>query len=300
MAVAYHSNMAKFGPNAQLVAVTHHWGDYYTRRAQAALKRDLEGRAGVGRHPRRHDQTRGPVGQAAQGRGRRGEGARGGTAQGRFHPFTGPVRTNDGKVVVESGALTTSSCRRWTTTSRAWSGRFRSEASNQARGGGTRWRSPLSRPIRRAPTRCGCCASGDRGTPAVSELHRARRPVAYERADTTAWRLPARVRRRQGRCVGCAAAAGQRRGGGSQDVRHPVCAACRPCSADASALEAAGRRHELYRRCGWKPGFRQLSPPSPCTCAADIAASIRSAVRRDPTSVCFEKAVAGRGRRHSE
>src|SRR5512134_1712082 len=37
MAVAYHSNMAKFGPNAQLAAVTHHWGDYYTRRARAAL-----------------------------------------------------------------------------------------------------------------------------------------------------------------------------------------------------------------------------------------------------------------------
>ncbi len=37
MAVAYHSNMAKFGPNAQLVAVTHHWGDYYTQRTQAVL-----------------------------------------------------------------------------------------------------------------------------------------------------------------------------------------------------------------------------------------------------------------------
>ena len=33
MAVAYHSDMRKAGPDAQIVAVTHHWGDYYTQRA---------------------------------------------------------------------------------------------------------------------------------------------------------------------------------------------------------------------------------------------------------------------------
>ena len=34
-AVAYHSDMRSLAPDAQLLAVTHHWGDYYTRRAQA-------------------------------------------------------------------------------------------------------------------------------------------------------------------------------------------------------------------------------------------------------------------------
>ena len=29
--------MSKYGPNAQLTAVTHHWGDYYTKVAQSAL-----------------------------------------------------------------------------------------------------------------------------------------------------------------------------------------------------------------------------------------------------------------------
>ncbi len=53
MAVAYHSNMAKFGPYAQLVAVTHHWGDYYTQRTQAVLDGNLVGSAGMGRHERR-------------------------------------------------------------------------------------------------------------------------------------------------------------------------------------------------------------------------------------------------------
>ncbi|MBS0320912.1 MAG: BMP family ABC transporter substrate-binding protein [Proteobacteria bacterium] len=36
-AIAYHSDMAKYGPHAQLTAVTHHWGDYYTKRAEAQL-----------------------------------------------------------------------------------------------------------------------------------------------------------------------------------------------------------------------------------------------------------------------
>ena len=37
LAVAYHSDMRKVAPDAQIVAVTHQWGQYYTRRAQAVL-----------------------------------------------------------------------------------------------------------------------------------------------------------------------------------------------------------------------------------------------------------------------
>ena len=37
MAVAYHSDMRKTAPDAQIVAVTHQWGDYYTRRTRAVL-----------------------------------------------------------------------------------------------------------------------------------------------------------------------------------------------------------------------------------------------------------------------
>ncbi|MGH6627416.1 MAG: BMP family ABC transporter substrate-binding protein [Burkholderiaceae bacterium] len=37
LAVAYHSDMRKAGPDAQIVAVTHQWGGYYTQRAQAVL-----------------------------------------------------------------------------------------------------------------------------------------------------------------------------------------------------------------------------------------------------------------------
>lgn len=36
-AVAYHSDMRKVAPDAQLIAVSHHWDKYYTERAQAVL-----------------------------------------------------------------------------------------------------------------------------------------------------------------------------------------------------------------------------------------------------------------------
>ena len=37
LAIAYHSDMRKFAPDAQLLAVTHQWGNYYTQRAKAVL-----------------------------------------------------------------------------------------------------------------------------------------------------------------------------------------------------------------------------------------------------------------------
>ncbi|VTU26042.1 Purine-binding protein precursor [Variovorax sp. SRS16] len=37
MAVAYHSDMRKVAPDAQIIAVTHQWGGYYTQRARAVL-----------------------------------------------------------------------------------------------------------------------------------------------------------------------------------------------------------------------------------------------------------------------
>ncbi len=35
LAVAYHSDMSRVGPDAQIAAVTHRWGDYYTQRVKA-------------------------------------------------------------------------------------------------------------------------------------------------------------------------------------------------------------------------------------------------------------------------
>ena len=38
LAVAYHSDMSRFAPDAQIAAVTHRWGDYYTQRVKAVLE----------------------------------------------------------------------------------------------------------------------------------------------------------------------------------------------------------------------------------------------------------------------
>jgi simple sugar transport system substrate-binding protein len=37
LAIAYHSDMRKIAPDAQILAITHQWGRYYTQRAQAVL-----------------------------------------------------------------------------------------------------------------------------------------------------------------------------------------------------------------------------------------------------------------------
>jgi basic membrane protein A and related proteins len=44
MAVAYHSDMRKVAPDAQIAAVTHQWGAYYTKQVRAAL--DGTGKSG--------------------------------------------------------------------------------------------------------------------------------------------------------------------------------------------------------------------------------------------------------------
>lgn len=105
MAVAYHSNMAKFGPNAQLVAVTHHWGDYYTRRTQAVLDGTWKVepvwggiREGFIRLEGFSDKL--PPELTAAVKKREDE-----IRAGSFHPFTGPIRSNEGREILASGAL---------------------------------------------------------------------------------------------------------------------------------------------------------------------------------------------------
>ena len=106
MAVAYHSNMAKYGPNAQLAAVTHHWGEYYTKRTRAMLDGTWKVepvwggvREGMIKLEGLSDKLPKDVVDAVKGREEE-------LRKGSFHPFTGPVRTNDGKVVLDSGAMT--------------------------------------------------------------------------------------------------------------------------------------------------------------------------------------------------
>lgn len=101
--VAYHSDMRKFAPTAQIVAVTHHWGDYEVQRIralQAGQWKSQDAWLGV-----QHGATRvshfGPAVPAAvqqEVTARQAE-----IVAGKLHPFTGPLQSQDGKFTLPAG-----------------------------------------------------------------------------------------------------------------------------------------------------------------------------------------------------
>jgi basic membrane protein A and related proteins len=106
-AVAYHSDMRRVAPDAQLVAVTHHWGDYYKRRVQAVLDGSWrsgnvwggvkEGMVRVGDFG-----TRVPRAVQDEVLSRQKD-----IASGRLQPFAGPITDNQGMAVIGKGRALT-------------------------------------------------------------------------------------------------------------------------------------------------------------------------------------------------
>jgi len=102
-AVAYHSDMSKYGPNAHLTAVTHNWGEYYTRTAQAALDGKWKVEQpwmGIRENVIRMAPFSKAVPQDVQDLVKKTEAD---IKAGKFHPFTGPIKDNEGKERVASG-----------------------------------------------------------------------------------------------------------------------------------------------------------------------------------------------------
>ncbi len=104
-AIAFHSDMRRAAPHAQLLAVTHHWGDYDIARVQAMLdgrwaSTDTWGgvRAGMVKVG-----DFGPsVKPAIQ---RRVLAAQADIAKGKLQPFRGPIRDREGKLRVPAGQV---------------------------------------------------------------------------------------------------------------------------------------------------------------------------------------------------
>ena len=102
-AVGYHSDMSKYGPRAHLTAVTHHWGDFYTRMTQQVIdgnwkSGDVWGGIQAGMV------SLAPINPVVPGDvvalvDKNEEAIR----SGRFHPFQGPVKDQDGKVRIAAG-----------------------------------------------------------------------------------------------------------------------------------------------------------------------------------------------------
>jgi basic membrane protein A len=107
MAVAYHSDMRKAGPDAQIAAVTHHWGDYYKARVMALM--DGSWKSGAFWGGVREGMIRvggfGPkVPKAVQDEVLARQKA---IADGKLHPFAGPITDNEGKAVLPPGQAMT-------------------------------------------------------------------------------------------------------------------------------------------------------------------------------------------------
>lgn len=107
LAVAYHSDMRMAAPDAQLLAVTHQWGDYETRRLQAVLdgtwqSQRLWGGVKDGMVSVGHFGPRVPEAVQKQVLARQAD-----MAAGRLHPFAGPLRDNTGREVLPAGQTLT-------------------------------------------------------------------------------------------------------------------------------------------------------------------------------------------------
>ena len=103
LAIAYHSDMRKVAPDAQLMAVTHEWGRYYAQRVTDVQKGQWqtgqvwgglkEGMVRVGDFgPKLPAKVRDEVAQIQKD-----------IVSGKRHPFQGPFSDQDGKVLVAAG-----------------------------------------------------------------------------------------------------------------------------------------------------------------------------------------------------
>ena len=103
LAIAYHSDMRKVAPDAQLLAVTHHWGAYYKRRVQAVLDGSWksgnvwggmkEGMVRIGDFGTQVPQA---VQEDVLARQQQ-------IAAGKLKPFAGPISDNEGSVIIPRG-----------------------------------------------------------------------------------------------------------------------------------------------------------------------------------------------------
>jgi simple sugar transport system substrate-binding protein len=104
-AVAYHSDMKKFGPKAQIGAVTHHWGKYYTTAAQQVIDGKWKTSSTWGGIKDGMVKLE-AIGSAVPEDVKQLVAAKEkDIVSGKLTPFDGPVKDNEGKVRLEKGSL---------------------------------------------------------------------------------------------------------------------------------------------------------------------------------------------------
>jgi len=103
-AIGYHSDMSRYGKTAHLTAVTHHWGDFYTKRAQEVMdgtwsSQNVWGgiKEGMIKLAPLNDAVPAEVATLVAEK----EAA---IRSGELHPFSGPISNQDGEELVADGA----------------------------------------------------------------------------------------------------------------------------------------------------------------------------------------------------
>ncbi len=106
-AVAYHSDMSKYGPKAHLTATMHVWDKFYTKVAGDVLAGNWKSsqvwggiKEGMIKIAPLNDAV--PLETKQQVNRTKAK-----IAFGKFHPFTGPIKAQDGTVVAEEGIVLT-------------------------------------------------------------------------------------------------------------------------------------------------------------------------------------------------
>lgn len=103
--IAYQSDMSRFAPDAQLTAITHQWGAYYTRVAEAVLKgtwqaKPVWGGMKDGFVALAPFSNSVPADVASLVKKREAD-----IVAGRFHPFSGQLLDNTGEVRQATGVM---------------------------------------------------------------------------------------------------------------------------------------------------------------------------------------------------
>ncbi len=104
-AFGYHSDMSKYGPKAHLTAVTHHWGDYYTKVVEQILAGTWKPENFWGGYPEgmiRLAPLNPVIPQQLQQRVQQMEAE---LEAGKLKPFAGPVVDQDGNIRVKAGEV---------------------------------------------------------------------------------------------------------------------------------------------------------------------------------------------------
>ena len=103
MAIAYHSDMRHVAPQAQLLAITHQWGNYYSQRAKAVLQGTWQSGnvwGGVHEGMIKVDAFGPKVPKRVEGEILRLQRAIG---KGSLQPFAGPILDNQDQVILARG-----------------------------------------------------------------------------------------------------------------------------------------------------------------------------------------------------